>query len=373
MSARERSPASARTVLFVSLATGIGGAERSLALLIGELAALGWRASLAGPDGPALRLLESAGGAVTRELRGVPAISTAGPERRYRARSIVAAAGASLDNARAIARSARGQAGVVVSNSFHAHPSVVLGARLAGVPSVLYLRDMVRPGVGQRGLRAIARRAAATIAISRAVQASLPGVPMQVIENAVPLSAEAAHGSWRSPVIGYLGRLDPEKGVEDLIAATPRLPGVVEIHGAPVVSDPGYAARLERMATEVAPGRIRLCGWTDDPERALARFSVLVVPSRREPWGRVAAEAMAVGVPVVAASSGGLPELVEDGVSGLLYPPGDVGSLVERVGRIADDPDLRERLVAGGRARVGPLSPAHQAADVARLLAVVAR
>jgi glycosyltransferase involved in cell wall biosynthesis len=105
-----------------------------------------------------------------------------------------------------------------------------------------------------------------------------------------------------------------------------------------------------------------------EPGTALAAFDVLAMPSRREPWGRVAAEALIAGVPVVAAASGGLPEVVRDGVDGFLYPPGDVGALADRLRTLLDDPDLRARMGAAGREGAGRFSPSAHAASVAALL-----
>jgi glycosyltransferase involved in cell wall biosynthesis len=78
----------------------------------------------------------------------------------------------------------------------------------------------------------------------------------------------------------------------------------------------------------------------------------VVVPSLYEPFGLVALEAMASGVPVVASDTGGLRELVEDEVTGLRFPPGDHAALARTVVRVLLDPDLARRLGREGRARV---------------------
>jgi glycosyltransferase involved in cell wall biosynthesis len=81
------------------------------------------------------------------------------------------------------------------------------------------------------------------------------------------------------------------------------------------------------------------------------RAAVVVVPSRREGYGMVAREAMAWGRPVVASSVGGLVDAVEDGVTGLLVPPGDVAALRTALERLLGDAELRGRLGAAGRAK----------------------
>jgi glycosyltransferase involved in cell wall biosynthesis len=88
-------------------------------------------------------------------------------------------------------------------------------------------------------------------------------------------------------------------------------------------------------------------------EPLLAGAAVVAVPSRREGFGLVAAEAMAHGKPVVASAVGGLLDLVVDGETGLLVPPGDVEALRAALERLLGDPELRRRLGAAGRDRVG--------------------
>ena len=80
-------------------------------------------------------------------------------------------------------------------------------------------------------------------------------------------------------------------------------------------------------------------GWADDAAGVMAHLDVLVLPSYAEPFGTVLAEAMAAGTPVVATTVGGLPEVVTDGVDGVLVPPGRPDALAAgvaaRAGRTA--------------------------------------
>jgi glycosyltransferase involved in cell wall biosynthesis len=97
---------------------------------------------------------------------------------------------------------------------------------------------------------------------------------------------------------------------------------------------------------------VHFLGHRDDVPEILAALDVLVhVPSAPEPFGRVVAEAMAVGKPVVAARAGGLPEIVEHEVTGLLVPPGDPSACAAAVLRLLADPALRARLGTAGRRR----------------------
>lgn len=142
----------------------------------------------------------------------------------------------------------------------------------------------------------------------------------------------------------FVGRISPEKGVRTLVDAA-------RIAGIPVrVAGAGAPAEMLAAATPdvefVGPlGRAEVPAFL-----AGARF--LVVPSLfEEPFGIVAAEAMGQGVPVVAARSGGLPEVVEEGETGLLFEPGDAAALAERMTRLWNDPALAYELGRNGRAK----------------------
>ena len=97
---------------------------------------------------------------------------------------------------------------------------------------------------------------------------------------------------------------------------------------------------------------VRLAGERDDVGELLAAADLFVLSSRSEGLPLSILEAMAAGLPVVASDVGGVPELVVDGETGLLVPPGDPHALAAAIDRLLDDPDLRRRLGAAGRLRV---------------------
>jgi colanic acid/amylovoran biosynthesis glycosyltransferase len=119
-------------------------------------------------------------------------------------------------------------------------------------------------------------------------------------------------------------------------------------------------ALQERIQALGLADRVHLTGERTRPQIAelLRRSDVLVTPSvptrkgKREGIPLVLMEAMASGVPVVASRISGIPELIEDGVSGLLVPPGEPAALALALGRLHDDEQLRRRLALGGRAKV---------------------
>ena len=158
-----------------------------------------------------------------------------------------------------------------------------------------------------------------------------------------PTERPAPSGRLR---VGFVGRLIPHKGVDVLLRAVAlddRLD--VDVYGAGPESD-----ILVALADELGvAGRVTFHGFVDEGKlpSVFPRFDVLAVPSVAVPgwleqFGRVAAEAQASGVPVVASASGALPEVVGD--AGLLVPPGDPRALADALARVLDEPQLWERL-----------------------------
>ena len=137
------------------------------------------------------------------------------------------------------------------------------------------------------------------------------------------------------PEVLYAGRLSPEKGVLELVAAT---------------------AGMNLVAAGDGPLRSRVpnaCGFVphDELQHLYARAAVVACPSRREGFGVACLEAMAHGKPVVATGVGGLRDLVVHGETGLVVPPRDPQALREALRRLLADPELRLRLGKAGRLR----------------------
>ena len=159
----------------------------------------------------------------------------------------------------------------------------------------------------------------------------------------------------RGPGLLFVGRLEPRKGIDVLLTALPRLftavPGLsVTVAG----DDPsGHRERFALTAPADVTARTRFLGRVDDRRlRALyAGADVFVAPSRYESFGLVLLEAMMFGVTVVASATGGMAEIVEDGESGLLVPPGDSEALAAALERVLTDPLFRRRLGDAGRHR----------------------
>lgn len=161
-------------------------------------------------------------------------------------------------------------------------------------------------------------------------------------------SAELGAAWGAETVVGYVGRLAPEKQVEDL-ATLHGIPGVRLV----IVGDGPSRARLETQL----PDALFLGHLEGDAlAAALASFDVFVHPGESETFGQTLQEAHASGVPVVATGRGGPLDLVRMGVDGWLYRPGDLKDLRMRVADLAGDPRKRRAFGEAGRAAIAPRS-----------------
>lgn len=155
------------------------------------------------------------------------------------------------------------------------------------------------------------------------------------------------------PAILYVGGLYPIKGLETLGRAFGELLAQGITARLVVVGAGPYREALEAAlaAAGVAPEAVRFRGTIAQSEvrREMRRCRLLVLPSLSEGLPRVIMEAMACARPVVASSVGGIPELVEDGMTGYLVPPGDSAALAERMRRCVESEELARRLGAHGR------------------------
>lgn len=161
------------------------------------------------------------------------------------------------------------------------------------------------------------------------------------------------------PFLLFVGRLASNKGLLTLLAAfAPLARRDPQASLVLVGEDGGMGAAVDDRSRELGlSGRVRRVGHVAD-ERLLAsayrEARALVLPSDYEAFGLVLLEGMAQGTPVVASRVGGIPELVDDGRTGLLVPPGAPPPLADAIARLWDDPELRRRLGEAGRTTVVP-------------------
>jgi glycosyltransferase involved in cell wall biosynthesis len=252
------------------------------------------------------------------------------------------------------------------------------------VPLVVTAHNMVPERLSERIVAyLIGRRASRMIAVSQAVADGLlrSGVSrsrVNVVPNGIDLPYFRGYGVYERPmldglrrgtgparngrgsarlqgrfkyqlpqnttIIGYLGRLSPEKGVDVLLGAAASLQNCLFV----IAGDGPQRAALEAAA----PPNVRFLGRVDGAPGLLAAIDILAIPSRSEGQGIVALEAMASGVPIVASDVGGLKEMLRDGDTALLVRPGDARALCSAIVTCLDDPGMRDRMVARAGAEV---------------------
>jgi glycosyltransferase involved in cell wall biosynthesis len=206
------------------------------------------------------------------------------------------------------------------------------------------------------------------VSAAQAVRVRRAGVNPErivVIRNAIhtesferaDLSYRARMQTWfsrpRSRLIAAAGRLSPEKGFEQLIAAAAvmakqnREVGFVLFGEGPL--RPALARQIEAAGLS---DTFVLAGFHTDLERFLPCCDVVVLSSWTEGLPVIVLEALAAGVPVVATAAGGTPEIIDNGVNGYLVPPGNPESLAWRIAQLLGDDLLRQRMGQAGRKRV---------------------
>ncbi|MBT9557955.1 MAG: glycosyltransferase [Myxococcales bacterium] len=195
------------------------------------------------------------------------------------------------------------------------------------------------------------RRTQAVVAVSSAVGLALTadGVPrVAVIDNPVGGVSEVAPPPASSTVrLVVTARLVPEKGVDVLLDALsdPRLARVSLV----IVGDGPARSALEAQAASLQ-GRVRFVGWASDPGPYVQSADAMVLPSRREGLPISVLEALVQGRPVIASRVGGIPEVVEHGVTGLLVAPGDSKALADA---LHDFAEARDRFAAASMGAAG--------------------
>jgi glycosyltransferase involved in cell wall biosynthesis len=185
-------------------------------------------------------------------------------------------------------------------------------------------------------------------------------------------------GEGRPLVIGFAGKFTPIKAAQDLVEAVARLPDDLswELR---LIGDGPLRPQLEAaVATHGLTGRVHFLGFrnTDELPALMSEIDIMVMPSRKEPRGLVPIEAMAAGAAVVVSSATGVwgpGDAVQQGETGLVYPAGDIDALAACLRRLMDQPDLRLRLAAAGRARARSFGPHEFASTVAAALVATAR
>jgi glycosyltransferase involved in cell wall biosynthesis len=366
-------------LLYLAPSGQVGGAERCLLSLAAGLDRGHYRpAALVGSAGPLAAMLEQA--RVPATVVAMPPalrrLSRYHPNRGWRARVLPG-----LQAPGYLRRLRRAGSGctprLVHSNGLKMHFWSAALARGWGARLLWHLHDYPPPGGTRRLLRLAARRcalaAANSEAVARAYAHSVPelAAKLRVVPNGVDVDAlgcgdrAAFRTRWGlGPddfVIGMVAIFAPWKGQEVFLrAARAALEAAPELRfvlaGDDIYDTAGHGGRrreLESLARELGLGEaVRFTGYCDNVADAYAGLDVAVHASTEpEPFGRTAIEAMAAGVPVIAAAAGGMLEVVEDGRSGRLTAPGDTGALARAMLELRRDGGLRRALAEAGRRR----------------------
>lgn len=247
--------------------------------------------------------------------------------------------------------------GVEVLNA-HTGSAHVLALALAAGSRIAVVRtrgDVRAPKSGPLA-RALARRTAAFIGanteLAAALRAAYPGRTVHLVPQGLP-GPDAPAPLPAAPAVGLLGRFDPVKGHDVLLDAATALKARWP---ALTVTCAGEGRLRERLRWQLQPlgldGIVALPGFVADKWGFLASCRVGVVASvGSEAVSRAALEWMAAGRPLVASRVGGLPDLVEDGVTGLLVAPGDASALAAALDSLLKDPARAQALGRAGRER----------------------
>jgi glycosyltransferase involved in cell wall biosynthesis len=161
-------------------------------------------------------------------------------------------------------------------------------------------------------------------------------------------------GDSKAFLVAIIGRLDPGKGVHIAIAAVAALRQQgMNVHLA-IIGSPGedsgqYASQMRVLARDRLVDGHTFVEHAADVAALLGVVDAVVVPSVDEPFGLIALEAQAAGVPIVVSDSGGLPEFVHDNRDGLVARTGDADSFASALRRLIDDRPFRERIAVAAR------------------------
>ena len=304
---------------------------------------------------------------------------------------------------------AAGSADLVHSHTWYANLGGHLASLLHGVPHVMTVHSLepLRPwkaeqlgggyAVSSWCERVAVESAAAVIAVSSGMRSDVlstyPAVPagrVHVIRNGIDTEEYAPDPATdvleryqvdpARPAVIFVGRITRQKGVPVLLRAAAHLdPAAQLVLCAGQPDTPELAAEVESLVDSLREARSGVI-WIPEmlPKPAviqlLSHATVFACPSLYEPLGIVNLEAMACGTAVVASAVGGIPEVVSDGETGLLVPPGDPAALAVALNALIDDPARAAAMGRAGRERaIAEFGWQAIAAQTAALYAQLAR
>jgi glycosyltransferase involved in cell wall biosynthesis len=364
-----------RTVVFVSVPTGVGGSTRSLATVLSGLGGRVRRVLVGPPIGRFVAMVEAQGGAeevlplvsARRTLRPLHRARTAARlavwVRRHRHEVAAIHANGLKELSLSLPAALIGRVRLVVwVHNFLLPPSVLAFGWL-------WRRLVPRCDVRWAAVSPLARDLVVDAGLTTAGAVTIVPNPIDPVDVVAPAGARAAAAAGAPATAAYLGAPRAYKGFPDLPAIVEAAPP-----GGPVrwllfshPTDDDLAATWDRLRALEAEGRLAVRGKITEVREAYAECDIVVCPSVRDSFCRVAAEAMLNGLPVVASDLPPIRDLLGDDEAGLLVPPRAPAEVAKAVLRLAEDPDLRSRLGTEGRHRAAAFAPAGVCESLAEL------
>ena len=249
------------------------------------------------------------------------------------------------------------------------HANTIASALAVGTPPkgtlfFAHVRDLRQPALA---VRMVAKRCTHLIAISNAIETYLqkticPTRKIRLIRNGIDVTrfipgdkAEARNRfslPQGAPVIGMIAHLIPWKGHDVFLAAAEKIQAKFPAAQFVIIGRDLFGEQTDWIRKIKSQDKVHWIHGLDETEKILPAFDVLVHPAKDEPFGRVVCEAMAMRVPVVAVRSGGIPDIIRDGINGILVPEGDASEIAERVSALLDNPEHAKKIAYAGRKRV---------------------
>lgn len=155
------------------------------------------------------------------------------------------------------------------------------------------------------------------------------------------------------PKVGIIARLDPDKGHKYFLQAACQILKVIPSARFLIIGGGPLEGELKKIASDFGIAEaVIFTGFVKEISKAIAILDVIVLPSTREPFGRVLVEAGAMGKPAVATKVGGIPEIIEDGKTGFLVSPGDTETLAQRILELLNNRELAREMGTNAERRV---------------------
>ena len=189
---------------------------------------------------------------------------------------------------------------------------------------------------------------------NKKVQIIYPGIKLKQVQagylKRYVTRENLKYASSDTILIGTVGRLFPDKGFDILIKAIALLPKKFQHVRIVIAGQGGQRNELQKIIDELdVSHQVQLVGFVEDIPAFLSALDIYVQPSRTEAFGISLVEAMAIGLPIVATNVGGIPEIIQDQVTGLLIKPNDPEQLMLAILSIITNRPLQEKLARNAR------------------------